>query len=114
GELNAAAICMVVCSNIYRTFGNSQLALKTMWAAREQLSKSPDFQYFLMPCNVNMGGTYFDMKHYDEAIKAFNIAIEMAEPREAYYWLIYALQGIGKVYLEKKKYPEAKEYLEKA
>jgi len=113
-DTDGAAVCATVQGSIYRTFGNVDLALKSLWAGHEQLSKSPLFQHFLMATDINLGGIYFEMKHYEEAIPHFKSTLEMAEPGEKYYWLIYALQGLGKVYLAQKKYTEAKECLEKA
>jgi tetratricopeptide (TPR) repeat protein len=113
-DLNGAAICSVAMGNIYRTFGNVDLALKSAWAGHDQLEKAVLFQHFLLACNINMGGIYFEMMQYDEAIARFKRVIETAEPTKKYYWLCYALHGLGKIYLTQKKYPEARECFEKA
>jgi len=113
-DFDGAAVCKIVQGSIYRTFGDVELALKSLWSGHEQLSKSPMFQHFLMATNINLGGTYFEMKHYDDAIPLFKSTLAIAEPKEKYYWIIYALQGLGKVYQAQKKYQEAKDCLEKA
>jgi len=113
-EPDAAAACMAVQSNIYRTFENVDLALKYSWLCYDQLQKSGQFPFFFMACNINIGGIYFDRKLYEEAIPFYKSALELAEKSEKYYWIIYALHGLGKAYLMQQKYPEAKDYFEKA
>jgi tetratricopeptide (TPR) repeat protein len=116
-ELNdpdGAAVCMVIQAGIYRTFDQVDLALKSSWAAHGQLVKSNVFHHFLMACNINIAGIYFERHHYDEAIPLFKATLEMAEKTNKYYWMVYALQGLGKVYLMQKKLAEAKACLEQA
>ncbi|HJW28080.1 MAG TPA: tetratricopeptide repeat protein, partial [Saprospiraceae bacterium] len=100
--------------SIYRTFGNVDLALKACWSALEQLTKSGKFQFFLIANHVNIGGIFFDRKHYEQAIPHFTTALEMAEKMKKDYWIIYSLHGLGKVYLMQKKYNEAKASFEQA
>lgn len=108
------AICLNFQGSIYRTFGNVDLALKACWAAHDQLSKSGQHPFFLLACNVNIGGIYFDRKHYDEALPHFKSALEMAEELNKPYWIIYALHGLGKIYLMQQKFQDARECFEKA
>ncbi|MEP6796463.1 MAG: tetratricopeptide repeat protein [Saprospiraceae bacterium] len=111
---DGAAVGLNFLGSIYRTFGDVDLALKACWTAHEQLSKSGKYPFFFLACNINIGGIYVDRKHYDEAVPHFLSALDMAEKLEKYYWVIYALHGLSKVYLIQQKYPEARECLERA
>jgi tetratricopeptide (TPR) repeat protein len=113
-EPDGVALCTILQGSIFRTFGNVDLALKLSWSSLDQLSKSGHFPFFLIACNVNIGGIYYDRKHYDEASPHFKDALALAEKTEKYYWIIYSLHGLGKTYLMQNKFPEAKECLEKA
>jgi len=114
GDVNGAAVCQVIQGNIFRTFGNTDLALKSLWSSYEQLKHAELYRHFLMACTITLGGIYLERKHYDEAIPHFRSTLEMAEPGSKYYWMIYALHGLGAAYLQQEKYPDAKECLEQA
>ncbi|MCX6290905.1 MAG: tetratricopeptide repeat protein [Bacteroidetes bacterium] len=111
---DGAAVSMVIQAGIYRTFGNVDLALKASWAAHERLVKSESLQHFLMACNINMASIYLERHHDDKAIPLFSDTLEMAKKTNKYYWVVYALHGLGKVYLGQKKYSEAQECFEQA
>jgi len=116
-ELNdqdGIAMAMVLQGAIYRTYGNFDLALKNLWAGYEQLKKSDNLLYFQLACRNAMAGIFLDMQQYEKAIPLFKDNLEKSEPAGKYYWTVYALQGLGKIYLAQKKYPESKECFEKA
>jgi tetratricopeptide (TPR) repeat protein len=113
-EDGAVAMCTIVQGNIYRTMGDVDLALKLSWAGHEQILKFPVFEVYLLACKLNIGGIYVEMKHYEEAIPLFRSVLEMAGPKEKYYWTIYALHGLGKIYLAQRNFPLAKDCFVKA
>ena len=114
GDPDGSAVCLVVQGAIYRTFGNFDLAIQSCLAAYGQLSKAPLFTHLFLACINNLGGIYFDMGHYEEAIVRFRSMLAIAEPQKRYYWIIYALHGLGKSYLAMKNFPEAKASFQKA
>ncbi len=98
---------------IYRTLGNVDLALKTLWEAYEHLKTSNFFRHNLMVCSFQIASIYAEMKNDDEAILLFKSTFETAEKLHNKMWMMHSLNGLGKVCLMQKKYPEAKEYHEK-
>jgi tetratricopeptide (TPR) repeat protein len=109
-----ASLCLLLQGNIYRTFGNVDMALKSLLAAHMQLKTDPLFVHFLMACHVNLGGIYFETNNSGEAIPHFKTALEKGEETGKFYWIIYSLHGLGKIYLAQKNYPEAKLFLDRA
>lgn len=114
GDKNGSALCSGILGGIYRTLGNVDLALKSLWEGYEQLNKSGVYQHNLMACSYNLGFIYLELKHYDEALPFFKNIFETAEKLNNNLWINNGLQGLAKVYLAQKKYPEAKEAQEKA
>ena len=107
-------ICASLMGGIYRTLGNMDLALKTLWESYGLLKQSGSCSHFLSACTVNMASIYVEMHNYDEAVLLFKIAYEECEKVNDHFWMNYALHGLGKVYMLQHKYPEAKEFLERA
>lgn len=113
-DRNGAAVCTLLQGSIYRTLGNFDMALMALWEAHEQLKKTELFRHFYMACGVTLGGTLLEMKQYEAAISHFTTSLEKAEATGSFYWNIYALHGLGKVYLINQNYPAAKLCFEKA
>ncbi len=113
-DLHGAALCSVIYGSIYRTFGNVDLALKNFWEGYDKLKNAVLYQHYFLACSVNMAGTYLDMKMYEEAIPLFEESLALAEKNNRFYWTVYSLHGLGKVYLAQDNFPEAKECFEKA
>lgn len=114
GDRDGVALCSLVLGGIYRTLGNVDLALKALWEAHEQLQKSGLYHHYLMACSYNLGFIYIELKHFDEALPFFNNIIEKGEKTGNNLWINNGLQGLAKVLLAQKKYPEAKATQEKA
>ncbi|MEO5946594.1 MAG: tetratricopeptide repeat protein [Chitinophagaceae bacterium] len=106
--------CLVLQGGIYRTLGNFDLALRTLWQGYQQLKGSGKYSHFLSACSYNLGSIYFESQNIEEAIHHFKNTLEQSEKARDRFWSNYALHGLGKVYLQQKKYPEAKEFFEKA
>ena len=107
-------ICASLMGGIYRTLGNIDLALKTLWESYGLLKQSGAYSHFLSACTCNMASINLEMHNHEEAVLLFKITYEQCEKVDDQFWMNYALHGLGKVYLLQHKYPEAKEYLEKA
>lgn len=113
-DQNGAAVCQTVLGNTYRTLGNVDLALKALWESYRVLKKTGMHKHYLMACCHQIGSIYFEMHHYEDSIPLFKSTMEMAERARNYFWEIYAMHGLAKVYLQQKKYATAKEFLERA
>ena len=83
-------------------------------AGRAQLIKSEQSPHYLLAANINIASIYSERKHFEEAIPLFKSSYELASSSRRYYWVVYALHGLGKIYLQQKKSPEAKECFVKA
>ena len=113
-DQDGIGICASLMGGIYRTLGNIDLALKTLWESYGLLKQSDTYSHFLSACTCNMASIYLEMHNHDEAVLLFKITYEQCEKVDDHFWINYALHGLGKVYMLQHKYPEAKEFLEKA
>ena len=71
------------------------------------------FSHIRSACSFNIGSIYFEMHNSVEAIVLFNKTLRQSEETGDYFWMNYALHGLGKIYLSIKNFPEAKEFFEK-
>ena len=108
------AHCALLTAATYRTFGNIDLALKISWEAYAQLKQSANNPSALAACANNMANINFELHHYDEARSMFLATYEESEKVEDFYFMIYALHGLGKVSMQQKQFSEAKEFFERA
>jgi len=108
------ALSAIVLGQIYRTFGNFDLALKTLWVGYGGLNESGKYNFFLAACGVAMANINFEMNNYDEALLLFTSTYERCKKTGDIYFAVYALHGLGKVNMQQNKCAEAKAYFEKA
>ncbi|HEY1872426.1 MAG TPA: tetratricopeptide repeat protein, partial [Chitinophagaceae bacterium] len=113
-DADGKAICTLLTAATYRTFGNFDLALKLSWEAYAQLKQSDNNPSSLAACANNMANINFELHHYDEARSMFFVALEESKKVNDFYFMIYALHGLGKVSMQQDKIAEAKEFFEKA
>lgn len=116
-ELNnkdGVALCSSMLGGTYRTLGNVDLALKTLWEAYEHLKTSAFFKHNLMVSSFQIASIYAEMKNDTEAELLFKSTYETAEKLQNNTWMMHSLNGLGKVYLLQKKYPQAIEFHERA
>jgi tetratricopeptide (TPR) repeat protein len=99
---------------IYRTFGNFDLALKVLFEAFELLKASGKYPIFLAATANSLGGIDLEIGHLDEALEMFNIAYEESTRADDFYFGIYALHGLGKVYALQGNDGEAAEVFHRA
>jgi tetratricopeptide (TPR) repeat protein len=113
-DLDGKAHCALLTAATYRTFGNIDLALKLSWEAYSQLTQSANSPSALAACANNMANIDFELHHYDDARSLFLVALEQSEKVEDFYFMIYALHGLGKVSMQQNQTKEAKEFFERA
>ena len=92
---------------IYRTFGNFDLALKILWEAYGLLQASGRYPIFLAATANSMANIDLDMGHLEEALAMFNVTYDESTRADDFYFTIYALHGLGRVYMLKDKPSEA-------
>ena len=97
-------ICASLMGGIYRTLGNIDLALKTLWESYSLLKQSGTYSHFLSACTCNMANIYLEMHNHDEALLMFKLTYEQCEKNNDPFWIYYALHGLGKVYMLQHKY----------
>ncbi|MFL5728779.1 MAG: hypothetical protein ACJ75J_04755, partial [Cytophagaceae bacterium] len=103
---DGVAVCSATLGSAYRSLGNFDIALNHLWEAREQLNKSGAFPFSNLVCNFNIGRCYLEMKQYDHVLENFLITLEKAEKFQNKLWMSNAYNGIGRLYLQQKKYAE--------
>ena len=108
------AICSLLIAATYRTFGNFDLALKISFEAYAQLKQSANNPSALAACAINMANINLELHHFDEARSMFLVGCEESNRVDDFYFMIYALQGLGKVSMQQNQVDEAKQYFEKA
>lgn len=107
-------LCATLTGSIYRTFGNFDLALKSLWEGYSLLKQSGNYWTMMSGGTNSIANINFEMHNYDEAKKMFTVTYEESEKQDDCYFMIYALHGLGKVSIRQNKYDEANTFLEKA
>jgi tetratricopeptide (TPR) repeat protein len=113
-DRDGMALCAILQGQIYRTFGNFDLALKTLWEGYGGLKESGRYDFFLAACGVAMANINFEMNDYDGALLMFTNTYERCKKSDDFYFAVYALNGLGKVNMQQNKCAEAKAYFENA
>ena len=113
-EKEGAGICLEVKGGVYRTLGDFELSLKTAMEAYEILRPSGTFKTFVLVALLNTAYNNLELQNPDESLKWFRLALEQSEKNGNVYWINYSLQGLGKVMLMEKKFPEAKNCFERS
>ena len=99
---------------VYRTFGNFDLALKVLFEAFELLRESGRYPIFLAATTNSMGGIHLELGHLDEALEMFNVTYEESARADDFYFGIYGLHGLGRVYSRRGNDAEAAEVFHRA
>jgi len=99
---------------IYRTFGNFDLALKVLVEAFELLKASGRYPIFLAATANSMGGIDLETGRLAEALEMFNVAYEESTKADDFYFGVYGLQGLGRVYMLQGSDAEAAEMFHRA
>jgi tetratricopeptide (TPR) repeat protein len=107
-------LCAMLTGAIYRTFGNYDLALKVLWEAYEMLKASGRYPIFLAATANSMANIHLDTGEHDEALAMFEVTYEQSARADDFYFMIYALHGLGRVYVHQGKVVEAQEMFQRA
>jgi len=113
-DAGGLGLSAVLTSAVYRTWGNFDLALKESFEAVELLKKSGKYPVFLAGAANTMANVEFDTGRLDEALVMFNLAYEESTKANDFYFGIYALQGLGRVYMQEGSDAEATEMFHRA
>ncbi len=92
---------------VYRTFGNFDLGLEVLIEAFELLKASGRYPIFLAATANSIGGIDLELGHLDEALEMFNVAHEESAKANDFYFGVYALHGLGRVYAQQGNDAEA-------
>ena len=113
-DQNGIGMCLILIGSIYRTFGNFDLALKTIWDGYGRLLETHKFLFGHTASTNAIANIQFEMAKYDEALEMFHTTYDIAKKNHDNYFTIYALHGLGKTNL-KLNHPElAKEFIEES
>ena len=107
-------LCAMAIGAIYRTFGNFDLALKMLWEAYEFLKASGRYPVFLAATANSMANINLDMGNLDEALAMFNVTCEESTRADDFYFTVYGLHGLGRVYMHQERGAEAADMLQRA
>jgi len=107
-------LCAMLIGAIYRTFGNFDLALKVLWEGYELLKASGQYPIFLAANANSMANIHLDMGNLDEALAMFNVTYEESNRADDFYFAIYGLHGLGRVYMHQERSVEAEDMFQRA
>src|SRR5882762_9929825 len=113
-EPGGVAATEAVIGSVYRTLGNIDLSLKSLWDGYRQLNKLNRFLHFKMACSFHIGSIYMDLKNYAEVLPILKNTLSLAEKIQDSFWIIETPHGLGKLYLKQKNYENARVMFEKA
>ena len=98
----------------YRTFGNFDLALKVLFEAFELLKASGQYPIFLAATANSLANIELDLGHLDDALAMFRIGFEESTRANDFYFGVYTLHGLGRVYVRQGRDDEAAEAFRRA
>ena len=99
---------------VYRTFGNFDLGLEVLIEAFELLKASGKYPIFLAATANSIGGIDLELGHLDEALEMFNVTYEESAKANDFYFGVYGLHGLGRVYTQQGNDAEAADALHRA
>jgi tetratricopeptide (TPR) repeat protein len=108
------ALCLLLIGATYRTLGNLELALPSLWESYEQLGKLRKYTQGFLSAAYNIAGIYADRKNFDEALPLLEQLLENATHFDNKLFILNACQSIGKIFLVRKEYDAAKDLFEQA
>ncbi len=99
---------------VYRTLGNFDLSLEVLIEAFELLKASKKYPIFLAATANSIGGINLELGHFDEALEMFNVACEESARANDFYFGVYGLHGLGRVYAQQRNDAEAADAFHRA
>ncbi len=107
-------LCAMLIGAIYRTFGNFDLALTVLWEGYELLKASGQYPVFLAATANSIANIAFDMGHLDEALPMFEATYAESTRADDFYFTVYGLHGLGRVFMEQERPAEAEAMFRRA
>ena len=113
-EADGLGLCAMLIGAVYRTFGNFDLALKTLWEGYELLRASGHYPVLLAANANSLANIDFELGHLDEALGMFTVTYEESARADDFYFMVYALHGLGRVYMRQDKPADAEAVFRRA
>lgn len=113
-DREGVGLCAMAIGAIYRTFGNYDLALKVLWEAYEILKASGRYPIYLAATANSMANIHLDMGNHDEALAMFRVAYDESTRADDFYFMIYALHGLGREYMHRGQAVDAEDMFDRA
>jgi tetratricopeptide (TPR) repeat protein len=107
-------LCGMLIGAIYRTFGNFDLALQMLWEGFQLLRASGQYPIFLAATANSMANIHLAMGDLEEARSMFDVAYAESTRGDDFYFTVYALHGLGRVYVLQGRGAEAEEMFRRA
>ena len=101
------ALCAMLIGAVYRTFGNFELALAPLWDAQRVLTALDQYPVFLAATANTLANVSLELHDDANALTMFIVAREESARAHDFYFLVYALHGLAKLYLRQGKTKEA-------
>lgn len=113
-ERDGLGLCAMLIGAIYRTFGNFDLALKVLVEGDELLRASGRYPIFVAANANSMANIHLEMGQLEDALAQFTLTYQESTQADDFYFTIYALQGLARVYTRQGRLDGAKTMLERA
>lgn len=107
-------LCGMMIGAIYRTLGNFDLALKVLWEGYELLRASPRYPVFVAAAANSMANIHLDAGEHDEALRMFAVTADASARADDFYFMVYALQGTGRVHMLQERTADAESMFRRA
>ena len=107
GDKAGGALCAMLIGAVYRTFGNFELALAPLWDAQRVLTVLDQYPVFLAATANTLANVSLELHDDANALTMFIVAREESARAHDFYFLVYALHGLAKLYLRQGKPNEA-------
>jgi tetratricopeptide (TPR) repeat protein len=114
GDSEGVGLCAMLIGAVYRTLGHFDLALKTLWEGYGLLKASGHYPVFVAAAANSMANIDIELGHLDEALAMFTITYEESARADDFYFMVYALHGLGRVYARQNKHADAAKVLHRA
>ena len=98
-DAEGLGLCAMLIGGVYRTFGNFDLALKVLWEGYALLRASGRYPVFVAAAANSMANIHLDMGNHEEAMTMFVVTSEECARADDFYFMVYALHGIGRVHM---------------
>lgn len=106
-DAEGRGLCAMLIGAIYRTHGNHDLALTEAWEGYELLKASGEYPVLLAAAANSIGNIAFDMGRLDEALPMFEVTYAESTRAEDFYFAVYGLHGLGRIFLHQGRRPDA-------